>query len=177
MQFWTVKIHLRSRNVLFTLKTTFFITQNFNLLIKKMVNFRPKYLFLRENFIFPNFGAKNDFFTENAQFSKSKIQFRDQKCANQVRNSENGEWPDTREALEAHYEAFGRDWSQVQIENIKGLIEKYGIAKLKNILDNEAKWNSTSDGNDLTDSSDISSNVEIPAFAQERFQWNSLGWV
>ena len=143
-----------------------------------MVNFRPKYLFLRENFIFPNFEAKNDFFfTENSQFSKSKIQFRDQKCANQVRNSENGEWPDTREALEAHYEAFGRDWSQVQIENIKGLIEKYGMAKLKNILDNEAKWNSTSDGNDLTDSSDISSNVQIPAFAQERFQWNSLGGV
>ena len=111
------------------------------------------------------------------QFSVCKIHFRDQKCANQVRNSENGEWPDTREALEAHYEAFGRGWSQVQIENIKGLIEKYGVAKLKNILDNEAKWNSSIDGGDLTDSSDSisSGNVQIPAFAMERFQWNSLG--
>ena len=50
------------------------------------------------------------------------------------------------------------------------------MAKLKNILDNEAKWNSSSslDRHDLTDSSDVS-NVQIPAFAQERFQWSSLG--
>ena len=50
------------------------------------------------------------------------------------------------------------------------------MAKLKNILDNEAKWNSTLEGRDLTGSSDISnSNVQIPPFAQERFQWSSLG--
>ena len=117
------------------------------------------------------------FFTKNIQFSTTDIHFRDQKCTNQVPNGKNGEWPDTKEALEAHYEAFGRDWSQVQIENIKGLIEKYGVAKLKNILDNEAKWNSSIDGGDLTDSSDSisSGNVQIPAFAMERFQWNSLG--
>ena len=126
------------------------------------------------------FATENiQFFTKNIQFSTADIHFhdfRDQKCTNQVPNGKNGEWPDTKEALEAHYEAFGRDWSQVQIENIKGLIEKYGVAKIKNILDNEAKWNSSSslDGHDLTDSSDFS-NIQIPAFAQERFQWSSLG--
>lgn len=114
------------------------------------------------------------------------VVFRDQKCTNSVPKGENGEWPDTKEALEAHYEAFGRDWSQVQIENIKDLIRKYGVAKLKNLLDNEAKWNSSSssssnfghnDDGDLTDSSDFyqKSKIEIPAFAQERFQWSSLG--
>ena len=108
--------------------------------------------------------------------------FRDQKCANQIPNGTQGEWPDTKEALEAHYEAFGRghDWSQVQIENIKSLIEKYGVAKLKNLLDNEAKWNSTSSlsSNELAQADSQASNGEvqqIPAFAMERFQWNTLG--